>query len=747
MPESFRTLLDKDFADRRLIIVTNREPYIHKKTATGVKVDTPAGGVTAALDDVLKTTGGVWIAWGSGTADREVVNKQSEVEVPPDSPSYSLKRVWLTPSDVDNYYHGYSNRLLWPLSHIAMERVFFRKRFWHAYRRVNRLFADSVLEVIKGESDDLLWVHDYHLCLVPRLIREQLPDITISHFWHIPWPDWSVFRVCPQARELVEGLLGSDLLGFQIPLFVRNFMDCVRELLPEAEIDHHRQRIIYNGQTTELRAYPISIDFDKFDKEASKKTINRTIASLKRQYNIEGQFIGIGVDRLEYTKALIKRLQAIELFFEKYKRFLGRFTFVQIVTATRMKEPYLSYKKAVEDIVEKINKKYRRDHWKPVLYIEKKLSFHELVSFYRMADVGIVSSIYDGMNLVAKEFIASQVDCKGVLILSELAGAAEELDGAVLINPYDVEGFAEQIYRALRMPPDERRQRMESLRALIREKDIYRWITDVLSDMVDISGFKNKKCTYLKDVQAVLNEKVGDRKVFMFLDFDGTLTPIVETPEKAVLSEQMRDTLKRLSEVVPVAVISGRGLDDLRERVAVDGIYYAGNHGAEIYDGENVIISRETELERQRMKELIKRLKDSLGDIDGVILEDKGITTSVHFRRVKVKELSRLVRIFKDIIRDYSETFRVTTGKKVFEIRPLSAWNKGEALQWILQRYGDGRIPIYLGDDVTDEDAFKVVQGRGISIGVGLNCRVDYYLKDYKEVREFLEEVIRWLRR
>jgi len=744
MSEGFRTLLDRDFSGRRLIIVTNREPYIHKKTTSGIRAETPAGGVTAALDDVLKATGGVWVAWGSGTGDKEVVNDASEVAVPPGEPSYILKRVWLSTSDVDNYYHGYSNRLLWPLSHIAMERVFFRKRFWNAYRKVNRLFSEAVLEVMKEKQESLLWIHDYHLCLVASHIRQVIPEATIAHFWHIPWPDWSVFRICPQARQLVEGLLGSDLLGFQIPLFVKNFMDCVRELIPEAEIDQHRQKVIYKGHSTLLRSYPISIDFDKFDREASKRSIERVIKNIKKQYGLEQKFIGVGVDRLEYTKALIKRLQAIELFFEKYRSHVGRFTFVQIVTATRMKEPYLSYKKAVEDMVEKINRKYRRDDWTPVLYIEKKLSFQELVAFYRMADLGVISSIYDGMNLVAKEFIASQVESKGVLILSELAGAAEELDGAVLINPYDVEGFAEQIYRALKMKPEEKRQRMQSLRAHIKERDIYKWITDVLSDMVEVADFKNKKCTYLEDPHRVLKENVGDREIFLFLDYDGTLTPIVETPDRAVLGKEMRDTLNRLKEVVPVSVISGRSLEDLRKRVAVEGIYYAGNHGAEIYDGENVIISKETELERQRMNELVEKLKVAFEDIEGVIVEDKGITTSVHFRRVKVKELGRLVRIFNHIIREYSETFRVTTGKKVFEIRPISAWNKGEAVQWILGRYGDGRMPIYLGDDVTDEDAFKVVQGRGISIGVGINCRVDYYLRDYKEVREFLEEVIRW---
>ncbi|RMG68706.1 MAG: trehalose-phosphatase, partial [Nitrospirae bacterium] len=576
------------------------------------------------------------------------------------------------------------------------------------------------------------------------LLRKELPDATIAHFWHIPWPDWSVFRVCPQARELVEGLLGSDLLGFQIPLFVRNFIDCVRELIAEAEIDMHRQRIIYNGHVTQLRAYPISIDFDKFNSEAGKKSIGRVMNNIRAQYGLREGLIGLGVDRLEYTKALIKRLQAIELFFEKYKSFRGRFSFVQIVTATRMKEPYLSYKKAVEDIVERINRRFSKNGWKPIVYIEKKLSFQELVAFYRMADVGIISSIYDGMNLVSKEFIASQVDCKGVLILSELAGAAEELDGALLINPYDVEGFAEKIHLALKMRAEEKEQKMKSLREHIRERDIYRWITDILNDIIDIASFKNKRCTYLMDYLSEVRQRIG--KPFFFLDYDGTLTPIVESPDLAVLDDEMRDILESLKNLVPVAIISGRSLEDLRQRVGIDGLLYAGNHGAEISDGERVIVSRETELEKQKMTEVVEKLKDALSDIEGLIIEDKGITTSIHFRKVKVKDLKVLTRRFHQIMREYNDIFRITTGKKVFEIRPLSAWNKGEAVEWILQNYGHDRVPIYIGDDVTDEDAFRALEGKGISIGVGLNCGVDYFLKDHKEVKRFLREVVLWLR-
>jgi trehalose-6-phosphate synthase len=415
-----KALVEENFADRSLIVVSSREPYVHKKTVSGIKVERPAGGLTSAMDDVLRAVGGTWVAWGSGNADR-VTTKDNRVAVPPEHPSYTLRRVWLTPREVNNYYNGYSNHMLWPLCHLSLDRVFFMKKFWTDYVGVNRKFARAVLE--EAASDSIVWLHDYHLCLAPAMIKEERPDLPLMHFWHIPWPNWFSFRVCPQAREILEGLLGNDLLGFQIPLFTKNFMDCVGECL-DAEVDYDNSTVTYKGHVTKLKSFPISIDFERFNSEALSRHTENTIRKIRHRFKLKG-YLGIGVDRLEYTKGLIKRLQAINLFFEKYRRFRGKFTFVQIAVPTRMSQPYITYKEAVEALVNKINRRFSREGWRPVVYLDKKAEVKDLSVYYRLADVAIVSSLYDGMNLVAKEFIASQVDEKGVLILSEFAGAAE----------------------------------------------------------------------------------------------------------------------------------------------------------------------------------------------------------------------------------------------------------------------------------------------------------------------------------
>ncbi len=432
----------------------------------------------------------------------------------------------------------------------------------------NSLFARAVEEEVKDPS--LVWIHDYHLCLVPRALRDKNLPAVIAHFWHIPWPDWSVFRICPQAPEILKGLLGNDLIGFQIPLFVKNFLDCAREGLG-AEVDYSQETVRYEGHLTRLKAFAISIDFKKFNALAGAARTERLMGRIRKKYRLSGQ-VGVGVDRLEYTKALIKRLQSLQLFFERHEKWRNRFTFIQVAVATRMREPYLSYKKTVEELVAKINRKFGGPDWQPIIYLDTKIDHPDLVAYYRLADLAIISSVYDGMNLVAKEYAASQVDEIGVLILSEFAGAAEELDGAILVNPYNVEDFSEQIKKALLMPEQERKGRMAALRRQVEEHDIHRWIFDILGEMLHLSGMRSRIQRYIFEHWDRFAKEIQDRPVFLFLDYDGTLTPIVSSPAKAVLSEAMRARLRRLKDKVSLAVISGRSLQDIREKVGVDDL-------------------------------------------------------------------------------------------------------------------------------------------------------------------------------
>jgi alpha,alpha-trehalose-phosphate synthase [UDP-forming]/trehalose-phosphatase len=734
--DGFKAFIEEKLSGRSLVILSNREPYQHKKSGASIRVEKPAGGLTSAMDEALKAIGGTWVAWGSGSKDRDVVDERNRVAVPPDKATYTLKRVWLNDEEISNYYHGYSNQVLWPLCHLAMDRIFFRKKYWDSYEKANRAFADAVLE----EADDtsIVWIHDYHMCLVPKLLRQERPGLMIAHFWHIPWPNYSVLRVCPQADELFSALLSNDLLGFQTLLFVHNFMECVRESPLEAEVDYENETITYKGHTTKLQAFPISVDFYKFHTYASSAKTVKTMERIKGKYALDGIKIGIGVDRLEYTKGLIKRFQAIDLFFEHFPEYRGKFTFIQIAVPTRMKEPYVSYKKNVEGLVKKINTKYALNGWNPIVYRGTKSEHEDLAAYYRMSDVAIISSIYDGMNLVAKEFIASQTDNRGVLLLSEFTGAAEELEGAFLVNPYDTEDFSECIKRVLDLPEDEILCRINNMRRQVKEKDIYHWIADFLEEASVLQPGQTKKRPYILDCF----DEVSFDNIFLFLDYDGTLTPIVDSPELAVLADDMHSLIAGLREIMPVAVISGRSLTNVMDMVNISDMLYAGNHGSEIWDGSKLIVmGDELSESKQVLGEIIAELKNYFSPIKGAIIEDKGITASIHYRMVAEKDLCKMFDLFWSTTDSYKGLFRITSGKKVFEIRPRGIWHKGDAVTWIWNKFGENRIPVYIGDDTTDEDAYKAIKGKGIGISVGSNNRSDYYLKAQNEVKTLLQRL------
>lgn len=468
----------------KLIVVSNREPYTLKKG----KLEKSIGGLVSALDPVMQELKGVWIAAGSVPEGKEPPHKPVRFMVPPENPSYPVRLVPLTPRDVDGYYNGYSNRFLWPLFHIALDRIYLRKSYWHSYRKVNELFARAVVEEAKGAKggkgggDAVVWLQDYHLALCAGYIRDLRPGLKTSIFWHIPWPPYDVLRACPQRHELLEGMLANDLIGFQLDSFGLNFLRCVgREL--GARPNFAKGTVTYRGHTTRVRAFPISVDFDWFEAAASEKKAERFIRRFKSSRGLEGLKLGLTVERLDYTKGVIKCLEAVEFLFTKYPRFKNNFTLVMVAVPTRKVEPYLSYMDRVIKKVDAVNKKFSQGGWRPVVYIDRRFNHNELAALYRDADVAIISSIYDGMNLVAKEYVASQVDLKGTLLVSEFAGSSEEIPGAVPINPYDTESCADAIKSALEMKPERTRESMERARWYLKEKNIYRWVEDILGEM------------------------------------------------------------------------------------------------------------------------------------------------------------------------------------------------------------------------------------------------------------------------
>jgi alpha,alpha-trehalose-phosphate synthase [UDP-forming] len=469
------------FPGTRLIVVSNREPYEHRwgEEVGEVRVKRPAGGLTSALDPLLRAVGGTWIAWGSGDADAAVVDEDDRVRVPPEDPAYTLRRVWLDQHDVNRYYLGYSNQFLWPLCHYrpALTRV--RARYWERYRKVNRRFADAVLDESRSRNV-AVWLQDYHLALAPAFIRARRPDLSLAHFWHIPWPPVEIFEVTPQAAGLIEGLIANDVLGFQLPSDRRHFLRCV-QTLTDAEVDWDRHTATVGGHTCHVRSFPISIDVASFEAAATAPGSEAAVATLRERYAPPGGQLGIGVDRMDYSKGLPEKLKTLDLLWERYPEHRGRFTFVQVAVPSRTDiEAYDELTQKVERLVREINERYGTAEWRPVHLIKQSLPAERLAILYRAADVCVVASLRDGMNLVAKEFAVCQADERGVLLLSRFAGAAEELDEALQVNPYDPEDFARLLHDALALPAEERAARIRSLRSAIRS--IYDWMGDIFSE-------------------------------------------------------------------------------------------------------------------------------------------------------------------------------------------------------------------------------------------------------------------------
>ena len=485
-------LLENYFPDNKLILLSNRQPYVHKATPRGFVCEMQAGGVAIALDPVMKMVGGTWIAWGSGNLDRKFVDQKDRVKVPPQDPKYTLRRVWLTEEEVENYYLGFSNRSLWPWAHNLCGEVVFRRKFWNFYTKVNQHFTQVALDEIENKKS-VIWVNDYQLALVPQQLREKSKGQMIIFFWHIPWPNYDVFCILPNRKEFLEGLLGSDLLGFHTSNFCQNFLTCVEKEL-EAEVDFESSTVRFKDHITKVEAFPISIDFEYFSSLAGSKETRAMLVKLRNRFKLDNTILGLSVDRLDYTKGIPEKLKALELFFERYPRYQGKFIFVQIAAPSRTKiKAYRELREEVIKLVNQINQKYEKKNWQPLVFINRLVDHKTLSVYYRLADLAIISSVRDGMNLVAKEFIASQIDQKGILCLSEFAGAYEEMEHSIPLNPYYTEGFADAINRAIELPLERKKERIKKMRNYIKEYDIYKWTYDIFRSLSQMLIPKPKK--------------------------------------------------------------------------------------------------------------------------------------------------------------------------------------------------------------------------------------------------------------
>jgi alpha,alpha-trehalose-phosphate synthase [UDP-forming] len=452
-----------------------------------IKCHRPVSGLTEALDPVMRASGGTWVAQGTGDADRKVVDEHDRVAVPPEKSEYTLRRVWLTKEEVAGFYLGFANEALWPLCHVTFTPPAYSEDWWNTYKKVNRIFADAVLQEIAGRKAVVL-VQDYHFALLSHFIKEQNPELTVGQFWHIPWPTYEVFRTCPWQEEILIGMLGNDLMGFHTQSFCNNFVESVERSL-EARTDRERLAIIRQGNTTVVQPFPISVDFDSISEQAGTKAVEKEIGSLRKEFNLEDKYIGIGMDRMDYTKGIPERLQALDKFLEDNPKYRGKVVFIQAGMPSRTQiDTYQKIGQRINKLMKSINQKYGTDSWKPVIPMTRQLSPAMLNALRRMASFCVVSSLQDGMNLVAKEFVSSRVDGDGVLILSQFTGAAAELQDALLINPYAIGEFAGKIKEAIEMPEVERRRRMKNMREIVASNNIYRWGASMVSRLISIAG-------------------------------------------------------------------------------------------------------------------------------------------------------------------------------------------------------------------------------------------------------------------
>ncbi len=485
-PERLKAHVTSVLDGRRLVVVANREPYMHVRQGRQVQCIMPASGLVTAVEPILRSCGGTWIAHGSGDADRENADAQGRLRVPPETPLYNLKRVWLTPEEEAGYYYGFSNEGLWPLCHIAHTRPSFREEDWAYYQSVNAKFAQATLEEIEGLENPCILIQDYHFALLPAMIKAARPDARIALFWHIPWPNPEAFGICPWARELLTGMLGADLLGFHIQYHCNNFLETVDRML-ESRIDWAQFAVTRAGQTTAVKPFPISIAWDSTTEQAPVDPAAVVAArdQVHKAIGMNVEFLGVGVDRIDYTKGIAERFRAIELFLQNYPEYQGRFTFVQIGAPSReLIQRYHDLASELDAEAERINKRFQTRNWKPIVYLKKYHSHKEIRPFYQTANICLVTSLHDGMNLVAKEFVAARTDNRGVLILSRFAGASVELQDALLVNPYDIGSVAEAIACGLRMPDAEQQMRTSRMRQILQANSVYRWAAHLIGDLV-----------------------------------------------------------------------------------------------------------------------------------------------------------------------------------------------------------------------------------------------------------------------
>jgi len=698
------------------------------------------GGLATGLSAVHSKMNSIWIGWPG--VSLEEISWSDKRRIEEILAVRNLYPVFLTKQDMENYYYGFCNRIIWPLFHYFPEKVHYEAKYWETYVHVNKIFAEAVIHIYR--PGDIIWIHDYHLMLLPEMLRKELGDeVPIGFFLHIPFPSSEVFRLLPWRKEILYGVLGADLIGFHTYDYVRHFLSSIRRLLG---FEHILGKVSVNGRMVKVDAFPMGIDYEHFLKILNSSKVEEKSKSIEKIF--KGLRIILSVDRLDYSKGIIQRLKAYRLFLEKYPEYTGKVILMLIVSPSRVGiEEYAELKRQIDEIVGEINGKFSTLGWSPITYIYRFISLEELLALYRIAEVALITPLRDGMNLISKEYIASKIDSTGVLILSEGAGASSELVEAIIVNPNNIEEVANAIKTALEMPKDERIRRLRSMQSRIKRYDIHRWIRDFLESLYEVKKEQKrlKARVLTEDIKnKLINEYINSKSALILLDYDGTLTALVERPDLAVPDSEIIEILKKLTEIPgnEVVIVSGRDRKTLDEWFSKLSLNLVAEHGAWIKEKEGSWKMIEV-LKSDWKKEIRKILELYVDRTPGSFIEEKEFSLAWHYRKasaelseVRVKELKE---ILMNLIASYN--LEVIEGDKVIEVRNAGV-SKGRAiLNWLRKKKWDFILAI--GDDWTDEEMFSTLPKSAYTIKVGIvPSRAKYNIPSYIDVRKLLRSLI-----
>ena len=725
----------------RIIIVSNRLPVTVVKRKNNLNLHPSVGGLATGLDSIYNSYNGIWVGWPGVLPEKLNIDEKKFVKTKL-LKEFFCYPVLLSKKDADLYYNGFCNKTIWPLFHYFIQYTIFDKKLWEAYKRVNEIFCDMVLEI--ADANDIIWIHDYHLMLLPKLIREKLPNAKIGFFLHIPFPSFEIFRLLPWRREILDGLLGADLIGFHTYSYVKHFLDSARRILG---YEHAYGEITLINRIVKVDAFPMGIDYEKFANAASDAKVKREINKIRKK--VEDRKIILSIDRLDYTKGISQRLKAFDFFLDKYPEFKEKIIYIIVAVPSRTKvENYRLLKKQVDELVGKINGKHGTLWWMPIWYIYRSLPFHILVALYSIAGIALITPFRDGMNLIAKEFIASKVDSKGVLILSEMAGAAEELGEALIVNPNNREEIAEALREALLMSDEEQIERNKAMQKRLQRYNVGRWARDFIDSLIHFKKLQQDLSTKISTDEAkikLLGDYSKSNNRLILLDYDGTLVNFTEKPEKAKPDKDLLKLLTSLAnnEKNEIVIISGRKKETLDKWFRQLDIGLVAEHGAWIKERGKEWETIEP-LRNDWKKEISPVLEVYVDRTPGSFIEEKDFSLVWHYRNCDSELAAVRVKELKDVLLNLTANLDigVMEGNKVIEIKNINI-NKGRAvLNWISKKQWDFMLAI--GDDLTDEDIFSVLPDTAYSIKVGLgSSKAKFYVESIVDARLLLSKLER----